>query len=58
MPTNKDITVKVMVNISDALASALELQHALESILQVLSDSLEMQRGTITLSCLWRRSLR
>jgi Nif-specific regulatory protein len=45
----QDIKVKVLVDISDALASALELQHALESILQVLSDSLEMQRGTITL---------
>jgi Nif-specific regulatory protein len=48
MPT-RDIKVKVLVEISDALASALNLQRALESILQVLSDSLEMQRGTITL---------
>ncbi len=48
MPT-RDIKVKVLVEISEALASALNLQQALESILQVLSDSLEMQRGTITL---------
>jgi len=48
MPT-RDIKVKVLVDISDALASALNLERALGSILQVLSDSLEMQRGTITL---------
>jgi len=48
MPT-RDIKVKVLVDISDALAKALDLEHALNSILQVLSDSLEMQRGTITL---------
>jgi len=48
MPT-RDIKVKVLVEISDALASALNLERALGSILKVLSDSLEMQRGTITL---------
>ena len=44
-----DIRVKVLVEISEALASALDLEKALDSILEVLSDSLEMKRGTITL---------
>lgn len=48
MPAN-DIKVKVLVDISEALAKALDLEEAMKSILQVLSDSLEMQRGTITL---------
>jgi Nif-specific regulatory protein len=45
----KDVKVKVLVDISEALAQALDLEDALESILTVLSESLEMQRGTITL---------
>ncbi len=45
----RDIKVKVLVDISEALAKALDLEDALNSILRVLSDSLEMQRGTITL---------
>jgi len=46
---DKDIKVKVLVDISEALSKALDLQSALDSILRVLSDTLEMQRGTITL---------
>jgi len=45
----RDVKVKVLVEVSGALASALNLENAIESILKVLSDSLEMQRGTITL---------
>jgi Nif-specific regulatory protein len=45
----QDIQVKVLAEISDALASALDIRKALNSILKVISDSLEMQRGTITL---------
>jgi Nif-specific regulatory protein len=48
MPT-RDLSVKVLVDISESLAKALDLEGALSSILQVLSDTLEMQRGTITL---------
>jgi Nif-specific regulatory protein len=48
MPT-REISVKVLVEISEALAKALNLESALNAILNVLSDSLEMQRGTITL---------
>ena len=45
----RDIKVKVLVEISEALAKALDLEDALNSILKILSDSLEIQRGTITL---------
>jgi len=45
----RDVKVKVLVEVSDALAKALDLEDALNSILKVLSDSLEMKRGTITL---------
>jgi Nif-specific regulatory protein len=45
----RDIKVRILIEISEALASALDLEKALNSILKVLSDSLEMQRGTITL---------
>ncbi len=48
MPT-RDVQVKVLVDISNALSSSLNMEKALESILKILSDSLEMQRGTITL---------
>ncbi len=49
MSSTSDIQVKVLQEISEALASAFDLEKALDSILKVLSDSLEMQRGTITL---------
>ncbi|OGC21840.1 sigma-54-dependent Fis family transcriptional regulator [candidate division WOR-1 bacterium RIFOXYC2_FULL_37_10] len=45
----KDFKVRTLVEISSALSSSLNLEKTLESILKVLSDSLEMQRGTITL---------
>jgi len=45
----RDIKVKVLVDIGEALASSLDLEKSLSSILEVLSDSLEMERGTITL---------
>lgn len=45
----KDLKVKALVEISNALSSSLNLEKTLESILKVLSDSLQMQRGTITL---------
>ncbi|MFA4967179.1 MAG: sigma 54-interacting transcriptional regulator [Candidatus Margulisiibacteriota bacterium] len=49
MTPTRDITVKVLVDISNALSSSLNMEKALELILKILSDSLEMQRGTITL---------
>jgi Nif-specific regulatory protein len=45
----RDIKVKVLVEISEALSSSLELEKSLNLILQVLSDTLEMRRGTIAL---------
>jgi len=45
----RDIKVKVLVDIGNALSSSLDLEKNLNSILDVLSDSLEMKRGTITL---------
>ncbi|MFH1576820.1 MAG: sigma 54-interacting transcriptional regulator [Candidatus Margulisiibacteriota bacterium] len=45
----RDVKVKVLVDIGEALASSLDLEESLASILEVLSDSLEMKRGTITL---------
>lgn len=44
-----DIKIKVLLDVGDALSSSLDLGKALESILKVISDTLEMQRGTITL---------
>lgn len=41
--------VKALVEVSAALAASLDLEKTLDSILMVLADSLEMQRGTITL---------
>lgn len=41
--------VKVLVDIGDALSSSLDMASTLNSILKVISDSLEMERGTITL---------
>ena len=49
MSPMRDIKVKVLVDISEALSSSLDLEKSLDSILKVLYDSLEMQRGTITL---------
>jgi len=45
----RDIKVKVLVDISNALSSSLDLEKTLYLILKVLSDSLKMNRGTITL---------
>ena len=49
MSPTRDLKVKVLVDISEALSSSLDLKESFESILKVLSDSLEMKRGTITL---------
>ena len=45
----RDVKVVALTEISAALASALDLEKALNSILKVLSEELKMQRGTITL---------
>ncbi|NQT29684.1 MAG: sigma 54-interacting transcriptional regulator [Candidatus Saganbacteria bacterium] len=45
----RDLKVKVLVDIGDALSSSLDLPKSLNLILKVLSDSLEMNRGTVTL---------
>ena len=45
----RDIKVRVLAEISNALASSLEMEKTLNSILKVLSDALEMKRGTVTL---------
>src|SRR3989339_1665375 len=44
-----DVKLKVLVEVGEALSSSLDLGKSLNSILKVLSDHLEMQRGTITL---------
>ncbi|HVN67244.1 MAG TPA: sigma 54-interacting transcriptional regulator [Candidatus Sulfotelmatobacter sp.] len=49
MSPTKDISVKVLVEVSDALASSLGIEQALNVILNILTDQLKMQRGTITL---------
>ena len=49
MSPTRDLKVKVLVDISEALSSSLDLEESFGSILKVLSDSLEMKRGTITL---------
>jgi len=49
MSPMRDIKVKVLADISNALASSLEMEKTLNSILKVLSDALEMKRGTVTL---------
>ena len=41
--------VKVLADVGEALAGSLDLEKSLGSILNVLSDSLEMKRGTVTL---------
>ncbi len=45
----REIQFEVLVAVGDALSSSLNLEENLNSILKVLSSSLEMQRGTITL---------
>lgn len=45
----RDIKVGVLVKIGDALSSSLDLEKSLGSILKILSESLDMQRGTIAL---------
>ncbi|MEA3493481.1 MAG: sigma 54-interacting transcriptional regulator [Candidatus Margulisiibacteriota bacterium] len=45
----RDVKVKVLVEVGEALSSSLNLERSLSSILDVLSESLEMKRGTITL---------
>ncbi len=45
----RDVKVQVLVEIGEALATSLDLEKSLNSILKILSDSLEMKRGTITL---------
>jgi Nif-specific regulatory protein len=45
----RDQKVKALVDISAALSSSLDLEKTLNSILKVLSETLEMERGTITL---------
>ncbi|MFH1386355.1 MAG: sigma 54-interacting transcriptional regulator [bacterium] len=50
MSPTRDIKVKVLVDISTALSTSLDLPETLDSILKVLADSLEMERGTITLT--------
>ncbi|MCU0641766.1 MAG: sigma 54-interacting transcriptional regulator [Candidatus Margulisbacteria bacterium] len=45
----RDNKVLALTEISDALASELDLEKALSSILRIFADRLEMQRGTITL---------
>ncbi|MCX5750405.1 MAG: sigma 54-interacting transcriptional regulator [Candidatus Saganbacteria bacterium] len=49
MSPMQDVKIKLLMEIGDALSSSLDLEKSLNSILKVLSDSLEMQRGTITL---------
>lgn len=49
MSPQRDIKVKILVEISDVLSSSLDIHKTLGAILKVLSDSLAMQRGTITL---------
>jgi Nif-specific regulatory protein len=49
MAPTRDVKVQVLVEIGEALASSLDLEKSLNSILKILSDSLEMKRGTITL---------
>lgn len=45
----RDIKVKVLVDIGTALSSSLDLETSLDSIFRVMSDALEMKRGTISL---------
>lgn len=49
MGLQQDVKVKVLVDVAEALATSLNLEKSLSSILKILADTLEMQRGTITL---------
>jgi Nif-specific regulatory protein len=49
MSPMRDIKVKILVDIAEALSGSLDLEHSLNSIFSVLADSLEMKRGTVTL---------
>lgn len=49
MVAMRDIKVKVLVDISEALSSSLDLEKSVNSIFKVLFESLEMKRGTVTL---------
>jgi len=45
----RDIKVKILLEVAEALSSSLDLEKSLGLILRVFADSLEMKRGTITL---------
>ncbi|NTV43082.1 MAG: sigma 54-interacting transcriptional regulator, partial [Syntrophobacteraceae bacterium] len=47
--TVNTLELKVLFEISRIIGRALDLDHALHSVLKILSDSLEMKRGTVTL---------
>lgn len=47
--TINTLELKVLYEISRVTGRALDLDHALNSVLRILSDSLEMKRGTVTL---------
>lgn len=49
MSPTRNVPVKVLVDISNALASSLDIEKTLNASLNILTDQLEMQRGTITL---------
>ncbi|MBI5078567.1 sigma 54-interacting transcriptional regulator, partial [Candidatus Saganbacteria bacterium] len=49
MDAIQNIKVGALVKISEALSSSLDLKETLNSILKILAESFEMQRGTITL---------
>jgi len=49
MSPMRDIKVKILLEIAEALSSSLDLEKSLSLILRVFADSLEMKRGTITL---------
>ncbi|OGB87915.1 sigma-54-dependent Fis family transcriptional regulator, partial [candidate division WOR-1 bacterium RIFCSPHIGHO2_02_FULL_45_12] len=49
MSPMRDVKVKVLVDISEALSSSLDLEKSVNSIFKVLFESLEMKRGTVTL---------
>ena len=44
-----ELELKVLHEISQIIGQALNLEQALQAVLAILSDSLAMQRGTVTL---------
>ncbi len=44
-----ELELKVLYDICEIIGQALNLEHALEKILAILSDSLSMKRATVTL---------